>query len=57
MKIDKRIIQAIGEYNAKAIKIKKETYNALKEETKKTIKMAGVKIIFDNTVKGFQAIF
>ncbi len=57
MKIDKRIIQAIEEYNAKEIKIRKETYNALQEETKKTIKITGTKVIFDNKIKGFQAIF
>ena len=57
MKIDKRIVQAIEVYNAKEIKIKKEIYNTLQEETKKIIKITGIKINFDNKTKGFKAIF
>ncbi len=57
MTLDKRIIQAIEEYGAREIKIKKEIYNTLQEETKKIIKMTGTKVNFDNKTKGFRAIF
>lgn len=57
MKIDKRIIQAIEEYDAKEIKIKKKNYDLLEEKTKDFIKRSGAKVSFSNKVEGFKAIF
>ena len=57
MNIDKRIIQAIEEYNAKEIILKKETYKLLNKETKKIIEIAKTKVYFDNKIKGFKVIF
>ena len=57
MKIDKRIIQAIEEYNAKEIILRKETYELLNERTKKMIERSGTKVSFDNKAKSFRAIF
>ena len=56
MKIDKRIQQAI-QLNIKEIKIRKEVYNKLNEETKRLLKLNNVKITFSNDVKEFQSIF
>ena len=56
MKLDKRIEQSI-DFGAKEIKIKKEVYNILKEETKRLIKLNDIKITFCNDVKEFQSIF
>lgn len=50
MKIDKRIQQTI-QYNIKEIKIKKEVYKNLKDETKAMLKLNKVKITFDENVK------
>lgn len=57
MKIDRRIVQAIEEYDAKEIKIKKKTYDLLEEKTKELIKRSGVKVSFSNKTEGFKAIF
>lgn len=57
MKIDKRIIQAIEEYNAKEIKIKKKTYNSLDEKTKECIERSGIKVSFNNKINGFRVRF
>lgn len=57
MKIDKRIIQAIEEYNAKEIILRKETYELLNERTKRMIERSGTKVSFDNKAKSFRAIF
>lgn len=57
MKIDRRIVQAIKEYNAKEIKLKKKTYDLLEEETKEIIKRSGAKVSFNNKAEGFRAIF
>ena len=56
LKIDKRIEQSIA-LNAKEIKIKKEIYNKLSEETKRLLKLNNIKITFDDDVKEFQSIF
>ena len=56
MKLDKRIEQSI-QLNAKEIKIRKEVYNKLNEETKRLLKLNKVKITFDDSVKEFQSIF
>lgn len=56
MKLDKRIEQAI-EFGAKEIKIKKEVYNKLKEETKRILELNKIKIIFSEDVKEFETIF
>lgn len=56
MKIDKRIQQSI-QYNIKEIKIKKEVYRNLKDETKAMLKLNKVKITFDENVKEFKSIF
>lgn len=57
MKLDKRIVQAIEEYEAKEIKIKKKNYDLLEEKTKELIKRSGVKVSFINKAEGFKAIF
>lgn len=57
MKLDRRIVQAIEEYNAKEIKLKKKTYDLLEKKTKDFIKSSGIKVSFNNTTKGFKAIF
>lgn len=56
MKLDKRIEQSI-DFGAKEIKIKKEVYNKLNEETKRLLKLNNVKITFSNDIKEFQSIF
>ena len=56
MKLNERIEQAIN-LGAKKIKIKKEAYNKLNEETKRLLKLNNVKITFDDSVKEFQSIF
>ena len=56
MKLNERIEQAIN-LGAKEIKIKKEVYNKLNEETKRLLKLNNVKIAFDDNVKEFQSIF
>ena len=57
MKIDRRIVQAIEEYGAREIKIKKKIYNSLDEKTKDYIERSGVKVNFSNKAEGFKAIF
>ena len=57
MKIDRRIVQAIEEYGAKEIKIKKKTYDLLDEKTKKCIERSRIKVSFNNRTEGFKAIF
>lgn len=56
MKLDKRIEQSI-DFRAKEIKMRKEVYESLKEETKRLIKLNDIKITFSNDVKEFQSIF
>lgn len=56
MKLNERIEQAIN-LGAKKIKIRKEVYNKLNEETKRLLKLNNVKITFDDNVKEFQSIF
>lgn len=56
MKIDKRIQQTI-QYNIKEIKIKKEVYRNLKDETKAMLKLNKVKITFDENVKELEFNF
>ena len=56
MKLDRRIEQAI-DFGAKEIKIRKEVYESLKEETKRLIKLNDIKITFDDNVKEFKSIF
>lgn len=56
MKIDKRIQQAM-QYNIKEIKIKKEIYRNLKDETKAILKLNKVKITFDENVKELEFKF
>ncbi len=56
MKLNERIEQSIS-LGAKEIKIRKEVYNKLSEETRKLLKLNKVKITFDNNVKEFQSIF
>lgn len=56
MKLNERIGQSI-QLNAKEIKIRKEVYESLKEETKRLIKLNDIKITFDDDVKEFQSIF
>ena len=56
MKIDKRIQQSI-QYNIKELKIKKEVYNNLRDETKAMLKLNKVKIIFDENVKEIEFKF
>ena len=57
MKIDRRIVQAIEEYGAKEIKIKKKTYDSLDEKTKEWIERSGIKVSFNSRTEGFRAIF
>ena len=57
MKLVKRIVQAIEEYGAKEIKIKKKTYDLLEEKTKEFIKMSGAKVSFNNKINGFRVRF
>ena len=56
MKLNERIEQSI-QFGAKEIKIRKEVYSTLKEETKRLLKLNKVKITFDDSVKEFQSIF
>ena len=56
MKIDKRIQQTI-QYKIKEIKIKKEIYRNLKDETKAMLKLNKVKITFDENVKELEFKF
>ena len=56
MKLNERIEQSI-QFGAKEIKIKKEVYNKLNEETKRLLKLNNVKITFSNDIKEFQSIF
>lgn len=56
MKLDKRIQQSI-QYNIKELKIKKEVYNNLREETKAMLKLNKVKITFDENVKEIEFKF
>ena len=56
MKLNERIEQSI-QLNVKEIKIKKEVYNKLNEETKRLLKLNNVKITFDDSVKEFESIF
>ena len=56
MKLNERIEQSI-QFGAKEIKIRKEVYNKLNEETKRLLKLNNVKITFDDSVKEFQSIF
>ena len=56
MKLNERIEQSIR-FEAKEIKIRKEVYNKLNEETKRLLKLNKVKITFSNDVKEFQSIF
>ena len=44
-------------FGAKEIKIRKEVYNKLNEETKRLLKLNNVKITFSNDIKEFQSIF
>lgn len=56
MKLNERIEQSI-QLNAKEIKIRKEVYNKLNEETRILLKLNNIKITFCNGVKEFQSIF
>ena len=56
MKLNERIEQSIN-LGAKEIKIRKEVYNKLNEETKNLLKLNNVKITLDDSVKEFQSIF
>ena len=56
MKLNERIEQSI-QLNAKEIKIRKEVYSKLNEETKRLLKLNNVKITFSNDIKEFQSIF
>lgn len=56
MKLNERIEQSIR-FGAKEIKIRKEVYNKLNEETKRLLKLNNVKITFDDGVKEFESIF
>ena len=56
MKLNERIEQSII-LGAKEIKIRKEVYNKLNEETKNLLKLNNVKITFDGNVKEFQSVF
>ena len=56
MKLNERIEQSI-QLNAKEIKIRKEVYNKLNEETKRLLKLNNVKITFSNDIKEFESIF
>ena len=50
MKIDKRIQQSI-QYSIKEIKIREETYNNLKDETKLILRRNKVKVTFSKDIK------
>lgn len=41
----------------KKIRIRKEVYNKLNEETKRLLKLNNVKITFSNDIKEFQSVF
>lgn len=56
MKLNERIEQSI-QLNAKEIKIRKEVYNKLNEETKRLLKLNNVKIAFDENVKELEFKF
>lgn len=56
MKLNERIEQSI-QFRVKEIKIRKEVYNKLNEETKRLLKLNNVKITFSNDVKEFQSMF
>ena len=56
MKLNERIEQSI-QFGAKEIKIRKEVYNKLNEETRILLKLNNIKITFDDNVKEFQSIF
>lgn len=56
MKLNERIEQSI-QFGAKEIKIRKEVYNKLNEETKRLLKLNNVKITFSNDVKEFKVYF
>lgn len=56
MKLNERIEQSI-QLNAKEIKIRKEVYSKLNEETKRLLKLNNIKITFSNDVKEFESIF
>ena len=56
MKLDRRIEQAI-DFEAKEIKIRKEVYEKLREDTKRLLKLNKVRISFSNEVKEFQVVF
>ena len=56
MKLDRRIEQAI-DFGAKEIKIRKEVYEKLREDTKRLLKSNKVKISFSNEVEEFQIVF
>lgn len=56
MKIDKRIQQAI-QYSIKEIKIREETYNNLKDETKLILRRNKVKVTFSKDIKEIEFKF
>ena len=56
MKIDKRIQQAI-QLSIKEIKIKKEVYRNLKDETKAMLKLNKVKVTFSKNIKELEFKF
>ena len=56
MKIDKRIQQAI-QLSIKEIKIKKEVYRNLKDETKAMLKLNKVKVTFSKDIKEMEFKF
>ena len=56
MKIDKRIRQAI-DYNAKEIRISKDTYKNLDKETIELLKSYKTKLTFEEKQKDFMCKF
>ena len=56
MKIDKRIQQSI-QYSIKEIKIREETYNNLKDETKLILRRNKVKVTFSKDIKEIEFKF
>ena len=56
MKIDKRIQQSI-QYSIKEIKIREETYNNLKDETKLILRQNKVKVTFSKDIKEIEFKF
>ena len=56
MKIGKRIRQAI-DYNAKEIRISKDTYKDLDKETRELLKINKIKLIFEEKQKGLVCKF